>query len=257
MKPQKIDDIMFIVFNNRRRIFNESNQKDEINKQENTFEKLLSLIYQIQKIQNNEVKLMLSYLMINVTKYMEENFISPEGVKRFELKEQKSWFIDIIIQYGLEGLCQKEILIQPFKQFKVLPCVKQRFKNRIELISDIAKQEITNKHLDDYFRQIKIYQFFSQGWPFIQTISSYDGKFIFMKSDAGSKTVDYQVLEFAAINNFFYWLIKNDNPYLIINEIFDVNRYLDVEFSVYYAHQAYGHEYQKFHYSQIIRFWNL
>ena len=40
---------------------------------------------------------MLSYLMINVTKYMEENFLSPEGVKRFELKEQKSWFIDIII----------------------------------------------------------------------------------------------------------------------------------------------------------------
>ena len=51
------------------------------------------------------------------------------------------------------------------------------------------------------------------------------------------------MLEFAAINNFFYWLIKNNNPYLIINEIFDVNKYLDVEFSVYYAHKAYGHEY--------------
>ena len=45
---------------------------------------------------------MLSYLMINVTKDMEENFLSPQGVKRFEQKEIKSWFIDVIIKYGLE-----------------------------------------------------------------------------------------------------------------------------------------------------------
>lgn len=50
---------------------------------------------------------MLSYLMINVTKDIEENFLSPQGFKRFEQKERKSWFINLIIQYGLEDLCLK------------------------------------------------------------------------------------------------------------------------------------------------------
>ena len=78
----------------------------------------------------------------------------------------------------------------------------------------------------------------------LKTISSYDGKYIFIKSDKKEKTVDVVNLEKGAINNFFYWLIQNNNPYLIVNEIFDINKYLDLEFDLYYCHKAYGHSYE-------------
>ena len=46
-------------------------------------------------------------------------------------------------------------------------------------------------------------------------VSSYDGKFLFIQND---DTI-LENLEFAAVNNIYFWLIKNKNPFLILTEL--------------------------------------
>ena len=111
--------------------------------------------------------------------------------------------------------------------------------------------------MDDYFKQIKIIEFSHHSCSTLKTISSYDGKYIFIESDLKSKAFDVESLEKGTINNFFYWLIKNNNPYLIINEIFDVNKYLDLEFNHFYCHKAYDHSYQECYNFTFIKSLNL
>ncbi|KAM3132056.1 hypothetical protein pb186bvf_015800 [Paramecium bursaria] len=124
----------------------------------------------------------------------------------------------------------------PLLDDMIINQVKERLKNNISLIEIIVMQKVEFTKIDQYFQEIQIKTFKHSCW-FIKCISSYDGQYLYVQdNDQLMKT-----LELATVNNLYFWLIKNQNPFLILTEINNaiLLEHLPVDAADFYSHHIY------------------
>ncbi|KAM3140352.1 hypothetical protein pb186bvf_007512 [Paramecium bursaria] len=189
-----------------------------------------------------------AYLIVQLTRSMEAYSLNSDQVRRFQNDQERStrfsfrWRI-LFIKNELKYQMNKNLQLYPFiKNDAYFKAIKNLKQNK-QLISKIVMQDLKEIDFDQYFNEIQIIIFSDILGSKLLALSTYDGKFLYIKNDSFVFN-NHKFIEQALVDGFYFWLIKNQNPFLIMGEINPILYQLEdnrqQEAGDFYINQIYG-----------------
>ncbi|KAM3140353.1 hypothetical protein pb186bvf_007513 [Paramecium bursaria] len=165
-----------------------------------------------------------AYLIVQLTRSMEAYSLNGYSMRRFENDYERQallsfrWRI-LSIKQEFSELISPKLQLYPFiKNDAYVEAIKNLKINK-QLISIIVMQDLTDLQIDKYVNEVQIITISNLIGSDLIALSTYDGKFIYIINDSYVYN-NHKYIEQALVDGFFYfWLIKNNNPFLIMGEL--------------------------------------
>ncbi|KAM3138683.1 hypothetical protein pb186bvf_009247 [Paramecium bursaria] len=136
--------------------------------------------------------------------------------------------------------------IEVLQDKNLLDKVKQNIKQNIKVVQFIVQSELSENDIDQYFQDQQFYLFRGKLATLILGFSSYDGKRVYISEKIEQQSYKYLndlIIEAQIMDNIYFWMTKNKNPFLIMT---DINQKMfgqggdPLEASDYYLYQVYN-----------------